>query len=178
MNLKSVIESILFVADRPLKLLELEKITGQPKEKILEAIAALTSERASSGMVLLEQNQQYLLATRSENADFIKAFLNLELREKLTDAALETLAIVVYKQPVSRAEIEAIRGVNSQYTLRLLQMRGLLEKTKSAADARVQLYRTTHEFLQHMGIRSLHDLPDFEELTQKVKPPQGFETNA
>lgn len=175
MNLKSIIESILFVAGRPVTLKELEKITGKSRDEILPLLLELKKERASSGILLLEQNQSYLLSTNPENSDTVKNFLNAELREKLTDTGLETLAIVAYKQPVSRAEIESIRGVNSQYTLRLLLVRGLIEKNQSREDSRVSLYRTTHEFLQHLGLADIKELPDFEELTKEVKPPEEYQ---
>jgi len=175
MNLQSTIEAILFAAGRPLSLGELVKTTGISKQEILEALRALAERKKETGVVLLEQNNSYLLSTHPDASEQIAEFLNSELREELSEASLETLAIVTYKQPVSRAEIEAIRGVNSQYTLRLLMIRGLIEKAKSRTDQRVLLYKTTHEFLQHLGITGVKDLPDFEELTAKVKPPEGFE---
>src|SRR3989344_4807400 len=110
-NLKNVIESILFVAGRPASLKELEKITSQSRDEILKSIEELKSDRENSGIILLEQNQSYLLSTNPANSSLVKEFLNAELREKLTDAAIETLAIVAYKQPVSRAELERVRGV-------------------------------------------------------------------
>jgi len=173
-NLKSTIESILFSASRPVSLLELVKITNKAKQDVLDAIDTLSDEKKDSGIVVLEQNKRYLLATHPDASETVAKFLNSELRESLTEAALETLAIITYKQPASRAEIESIRGVNSQYTLRLLMIRGLIEKTKSRQDQRVQLYKTTHEFLQHLGIQSTKDLPEFSELTKKVKPPEEF----
>lgn len=171
MDLKSIIEAILFVAGRPVTLKELEKHLKRDGEKIQTALSDLQTARENSGVILLEQNNAYLLSTNPAFSDQIKEFLNAELREKLTDAALETLAIVTYKQPATRAEIEAIRGVNSQYTLRLLLMRGLIERTHSPKDARINLYQTTHEFLQQLGIKNLKDLPEFFELTAKVKTP-------
>lgn len=173
-NLKSVIESLLFVAGRPVALKELARAAAADAAAVKNALAELQAERAGSGIVILEQHQSYLLSTEPGNGEIVKNFLNAELREKLTDAAIETLAIVAYKQPVARAEIEAIRGVNSQYTLRLLMMRGLIERIQSAKDARINLYRATHEFLQHLGLKNQKDLPDFETLTAKVKPPEGF----
>lgn len=177
MSLKSLIESILFVAGRPVSLKELAKVTARSPEEIKAALADLKTQMQASGIIVLEQNQTYLLSSHPANAAVVKEFLNAELREKLTEAAMETLAIVTYKQPVSRAEIESIRGVNSQYTLRLLLMRGLIEKVQSHKDSRVNLYRTTHEFLQHLGLRDLKDLPDFEELTAAVKPPEELSTD-
>src|SRR3989344_1772962 len=174
MDLKNIIESILFVAARPVDIAELEKCTGQPRADIIAAVEALQADRKNSGIIILSQHGGYLMSTHPESTEPVKNFLNAELREKLTEAAIETLAIVAYKQPVTRAEIESIRGVNSQYTLRLLLMRGLVERTANSKDARVNLYRTTHEFLQHLGLSDAKDLPDFEELTAKIKPPENF----
>lgn len=174
MQLKSIIESVLFVAGRPVSLKELAKITQRPVEEIEQALRELKADHDNSGILLLEQNQTYLLSTNPAASPVVKEFLNAELREKLTDAAIETLAIVAYKQPVSRVEIESIRGVNSQYTLRLLLMRGLIERFTNPHDARANLYRTTHEFLQHLGLKDIKELPDFQELTAQVKPPEGF----
>ena len=176
MELKSIIESILFVAGRPVTEKELIKITGKTKGEVQSALLDLKTARAETGIVVLEQNGSYLMSTNPKNSALVKEFLNTDLREKLTDAAVETLAIITYKQPVARAEIEAIRGVNSQYTIRLLAMRGLIEKVHNPKDARANFYRTTHEFLQHMGLSDIKDLPDFAELTAKVKPPEGFST--
>lgn len=177
MNLKTVIESILFVAGRPVSLKELANVANTEVLEIEKILRELIAEKKDSGIVILEQNQSYLMSTNPENAAAVKTFLNAELREELTQAAIETLAIITYKQPVSHPEIEAIRGVNSQYTLRLLLMRGLVEKIPSPKDSRLNLYRTTHEFLQHLGLKSLSELPDFEELTAKVKPPEGFDAS-
>ena len=175
MNLKSAIESLLFVAGRPVSLRELAKITGKSEEEIRNAIEEIKAGSEASGIVILEQNKNFLMTTNPENSDLVKDFLNADLREKLTEASLETLAIIAYKQPVSRAEIESIRGVNSQYTIRLLAMRGLIERTHSGSDSRVSLYRTTHEFMQHLGLKNMKDLPDFAELTAKVMPPDSLE---
>lgn len=174
MELKSTIEALLFVAGRPVSLRELAEATKQPKETVAELLAELARDRQNSGILILQQGEAYLMSTNPGASPAVKDFLNAELREKLTDAALETLAIVTYKQPVSRAEIESVRGVNSQYTLRHLMMRGLIERHVNPKDARTHLYQITHEFLQHLGIQTLKDLPDFAELTAKVKPPEGF----
>lgn len=174
MEFKHKIQSILFVAGRPVSIKELSKTLDAGREDIKKALEELRAEHQNSGIVLLEQGETYLLSTNADNTKVVKDFLNAELRERLTDSSLETLAIVAYKQPVHRAEIEAIRGVSSQYTLRLLTMRGLIEKIPDPGDARQNLYRTTHEFLQHLGLTSPKDLPEFEELTKAVKPPEVF----
>ncbi|MBI2607500.1 MAG: SMC-Scp complex subunit ScpB [Candidatus Doudnabacteria bacterium] len=171
-QLKSQIQSILFVASKPISVKELSKSLDVDVETTKLAISELTRENQNSGIILLAHNDKLQLASNPDNSSQIKRFLSLELREKLTEASLETLAIVLYRQPVSKAEIENIRGVNSQYILRQLLIRGLIEKTASEKDRRMQLYKTTLEFMQHLGIKDMKELPDFEELTRDIHLPE------
>jgi segregation and condensation protein B len=172
LDLKSKIESILFVASRPLTVKYFTKLLEQQAFSIQAALDELINERKNSGVVVLENNGEYQLSTNAENSNIVKDFLNADLREKLTDATIEVLAIITYRQPISKAEIEAIRGVNSQYSLRHLLMRGLVEKIPNPQDARGFLYKTTTEFLQHLGILSVKDLPEFEKLVGHIQLPQ------
>ncbi len=171
-QLKSALESILFVSGKPLSVRELAKITETETAAVKAALSELAAERKHAGVVLLEHEEVYQLATNSRNSAAVKNFLNAELREKLTDATVEVLAIVAYRQPIAKAEIEAIRGVNSQYSLRVLLMRGLIEKIANPNDARGVLYQTTTEFLQHLGLSSLADLPEFQKLVADIKLPE------
>lgn len=170
-DLKSAIEALLFVASQPLKIPDFAKMLEQEKPLIQSALGELVAEYRESGIIVLENNGEYQLATNSKHSALIKNFLNADLREKLTDTTVEVLAIITYRQPISKAELEAIRGVNSQYSLRNLLMRGLIEKTPNPHDARGFLYQTTTEFLQHLGLVSVKDLPDFESLVSKIKLP-------
>lgn len=174
-KLKSKILSILFVASKPVSLRELAASLDINESEIKEVIHSLVSENHNSGIIVLMHNDRLQLASNPDNSTDVKKFLSLELREKLTDAALETLAIILYKQPVSKAEIENIRGVNSQYTIRQLLIRGLIEKTASANDKRMSHYKTTLEFMQHLGIKDMNELPDFEELTKNIHLPNTSE---
>jgi len=171
-NLNSQIESILFAASRPVKISELTKSLDKKKPEIQTAIDELKATLFHRGIVLLEKDDKVQLVTNPENAKAIGNFMVAEQREKLTDAAIETLAIIAYKQPISRAEIEAIRGVNSQYILRQLSIRGLVEKNSSPDDARRLVYKTTLEFMTHLGLRDMKTLPDFEEVTKNVQLPE------
>ncbi len=172
-KLKSQILSILFVAGKPVSLKELMDVLEISEDELKSAIAELVAQNQSSGIIILAHNNRLQLASNPDNSSSVKRFLALELREKLTDAALETLAIILYKQPVSKAEIENIRGVNSQYSLRHLLIRGLIEKIQSPSDKRMQLYKTTLEFMQHLGLKDMKDLPDFDELTKNIDLPQN-----
>ena len=169
---ESQIESILFAAGRPVKLLELSRALELKKPEVKQAVEQLKQNLASRGITLIEKDEVYQLASSPENAKTVGNFLVAEQREKLTDVAVETLAIVTYKQPISRAEIEAIRGVNSQYILRQLLIRGLIEKDTSPEDARRLVYKTTLDFMTHLGIKDMKELPDFEELTKSVALPE------
>src|SRR4051812_10933075 len=135
-KLKSQILSILFVASKPVSLKELESTLEITSDELKEAIASLVSENQTAGIIVLAHDNKLQLSSNPDHSTVVKRFLSLELREKLTDAALETLAIILYRQPVSKAEIENIRGVNSQYSLRHLLIRGLIEKIQSPTDKR------------------------------------------
>lgn len=171
-HLKSLFESILFVASKPISLKEISKLAGVTTQEAETILLELQNEHRESGVVILESTGQYQMATHPQNAEAVKNFLNQDLREKLTDATVEVLAIIAYRQPISKSEIEAIRGVNSQYSIRHLLMRGMIEKVSNPADARGYQYQTTTEFLQHLGLMSLRDLPEFEELTHHIKLPE------
>jgi segregation and condensation protein B len=118
------------------------------------------------------EKDYFMNATHSQNSDMVKNFLNADLREKLTEATVEVLAIIAYRQPIAKSEIEAIRGVNSQYSIRHLLMRGLIEKISNPDDGRSNYYQVTTEFMQQLGLTSMADLPDFETLVSKISLPQ------
>lgn len=175
-KIKSLLQSILFIAVHPVSMSELMQILKVDEAALREAMEEMVSRNPDSGIILLAHDNKLQLATHPDNSSLVKQFLSMELREKLTDAALETLAVVTYRQPISRAEIENIRGVNSQYILRQLLICGLIEKMGSKSDRRVQLYKTTMEFMQHLGLKDMKDLPDFEELTRDIQLPNPQST--
>jgi segregation and condensation protein B len=175
-KLISQLLSILLVASKPVNTQELIETLEISDEELKSTVAELVLQNQTSGIILLAHNNKLQLASNPDNSGVVKKFLSLELREKLTDATIETLGIILYKQPVSKAEIENIRGVNSQYILRQLLIRGLIEKIQSPSDKRMQLYKTTLEFMQHLGIKDMKDLPDFEELTKNIELPSNATT--
>ena len=171
-QLTLVLEALLFTAGRPMRAKDFAKVLEMEETEVTAALDKLVEARVSSGIVLLNSGGDYQLSTNSKFSTQVKNFLNAELREKLTDATVEVLAIIAYRQPISKAEIEAIRGVNSQYSLRHLLMRGLIEKIPNPSDARSFLYQTTTEFLMHLGLTSTKDLPEFEKLVGQIKLPE------
>lgn len=175
-NGKKALIPILFVAGNPVSVSELSRLLEISAEEIADEIKVIEPELEKLGLVITKAatsgGASYQMSTAAEVSAVVKTFLQTQLREKLTEAAIETLAIIAYKQPVSRAEIESVRGVNSQYILKLLLQRGLVEKIPSKNDARVLLYQTTHEFLQHLGIKNISELPSFEEIEKKLEAPE------
>jgi segregation and condensation protein B len=175
-ELEHKLESVLFVASKPTSTALLAKIVSATAEETEQALRALAASRKDTGIIVMEANGQWQLGTNPHNVELVKAFLTADLREKLTDATVEVLGIIAYRQPISKMEIEAIRGVNCQYSIRQLLMRGLIEKVANPNDSRSNLYQITTEFLQHMGMQTVADLPEFEKLTASVKLPETPQT--
>lgn len=175
-ELEHKLESVLFVASKPTSTALLAKIVDATPDQTEQALRTLAANRKDTGIIVMEANGQWQLGTNPHNVELVKAFLTADLREKLTDATVEVLGIIAYRQPISKMEIEAIRGVNCQYSIRQLLMRGLIEKVTNPNDSRSNLYQVTTEFLQHMGMQTVADLPEFEKLTASVKLPETPQT--
>jgi segregation and condensation protein B len=126
-------------------------------------LAALIDEYKDRGIKILRKGDYYSMVTDPESAETIARFLNEELRHDLSEAALETLSIITYKQPVTRLEIEEIRGVASDQLLRSLLIRGLIQEVgRKESPGRPILYGTTMEFLQYFGLQNENELPEFK----------------
>jgi segregation and condensation protein B len=161
-QLRSVIESLLFVAGRPLELNELRKLLPLEQARLREAVASLAEEceRQGRGIRVQRMGDAVQFVSAPENARFVAALLGLPTQVKLTTAALETLAVVAYRQPVTRSQIEFIRGVNSDRALASLVQYGLvIDVGRAATVGRPTLFGTTSEFLQQFGLSSLEALP-------------------
>lgn len=166
MELEALVESLLFVADHTVTAAQLAQVLEAEKADVEEALAALDAAYVSGGRGLRVQRQgeRVQLVTAPEAGPHIQRFLGLELSGPLSQAALEALAIVAYKQPVTRAQVEAIRGVNSDSVLRTLVGRELIEEVGRLDQVgRPILYGTTFEFLRQFGLGGLEELPSLEE---------------
>lgn len=156
------LEALLFVAERPLARREIGTLAGVDDAAVDAALGDLEVELASRGIRLLSVGDRVALATAPEAGSLIARYVGAE-GVRLTPAALETLAIVAYRQPVTRAVIERIRGVDSDYVVRsLLHRRLIVELGRSEAPGRPILYGTSFEFLERFGLTSLDDLPPLE----------------
>jgi segregation and condensation protein B len=159
-RLKLLLESLLFIAGEPAPIEQLAATLGVEEKFIEAALSSLQEDYKSRGLRLQRNGNHVQLVTAPEAAPYIERFLGLQLSSRLSLPALETLAIVAYRQPVTRAQIETIRGVNSDGVLRTLLNRGLIEEVGRLEQAgRPILYGTTFEFLRHFGLQELRDLP-------------------
>jgi segregation and condensation protein B len=162
--LQQLLETLLFVADRPVGIDQLATVLETDSEHVESALNELSSHYEQRGLRLQRKRQRVQLVTAPEAAEYVRRFLGLEVSGKLSAAAMETLAIVAYRQPVTRAQIEGIRGVSSDSVLRTLVNRGLVEEQGRLDQVgRPIIYGTTFEFLQQFGLSSMDQLPPLNE---------------
>lgn len=167
-SLASKIESVLFYKAEPMKIKNLAQILGVDENQINEAVQTLSNDLQSRGLRIISKDDAVVLVTSPDNSEIIKNLQKEELSKNLSKAALETLSIVIYKGPIRRSEIDYIRGVNSQFSLRLLLVRGLIEKITDPKDERSYLYKPSFELLAHLGIQKIEDVPDFAKVVAEI----------
>jgi segregation and condensation protein B len=158
--MQRALEALLFAADRPVPIPELQKVLVARKKDVEEALTALGQSLGERGVRLQRNGEDVQMVTAPDVAIYVERFFGIGGTQKLSQAAIETLAVIAYHQPVTRAQIEAIRGVSADYAVNVLQARGLIMETGRLATAgRPALFGTTMEFLQYLGISSLDELP-------------------
>jgi segregation and condensation protein B len=161
-NLRASLEAILLVADEPVPAVVLAQVLERPRNEVAaelsELAAAYTAE--GRGFELREVAGGWRFYTREDYAPLVERFVSDGQEVRLTQAALETLAVVAYRQPVSRSRVSAVRGVNCDGVMRTLVLRGLVEEAGTDPETGAILYRTTGYFLERLGLASLEDLPD------------------
>ena len=160
--LRPALEALLIIADQPLDTMTLATAAGYPVGEVVAALEALAAEYTDQGrgFELRNVGGGWRYYTRDEYAAVVEGFVLDGQQARLTQAALETLAVVAYKQPVSRARVSAIRGVNVDGVMRTLLTRGLVEEAGHDHETGANLYRTTTYFLERIGVTSLDDLPE------------------
>jgi segregation and condensation protein B len=170
-ELKGAVEALLFVSDEPLKASELAKIlkvSEKEVEKIVQELS-LSYERKDRGIRLRQVARGFRLYSSPDYASYIQNLLAHKDHRRLTQAALETLAIIAYKQPVTKAEISAIRGVSSEGVVATLLRKELIKEVgRAKAPGNPVLYGTTAHFLESLGLNSLADLPPLDEIAAEV----------
>lgn len=182
-ELKALIESLLFMSEKPVTVSEIGKAFESTPAKVTEAVESLAREyqEQARGIRILSVAGGYQMCTAPEHAEMIKKFHSFRFSQRLSSASLEVLAIVAYKQPVAKAEIEAIRGVNIDKMMKnLLKARLIKIAGRKEIPGRPFLYGTTKEFLEFFGLRSLKDLPktDDEVLSGSAEPIEAPKSKA
>jgi len=170
-TMKSAIESMMFVWGEPLGLKEVADVFDIEKEEVLELFYELKAEyeQEGRGIVIREVNKAFQFVTREENADYVERLCTPVKTKKLSQAALEVLAIIAYKQPVTKGEIEAIRGIKCDRVMDGLLAKDLVAAIgRSNAIGRPNLYGTTDNFLKNFGFTSLKELPEIEDIETAI----------
>lgn len=164
-SLRAALEALLIVAVEPVEVVTLAQVTGHPIPEVTATLAELASEYvdAGRGFALREVAGGWRFYTAPDCSPIIERWVLDGQQARLSQAALETLAIVAYRQPVSRARVGAIRGVNVEGVMRTLVSRGLIAETGTDPETGAILYRTTSTFLERIGVATLEDLPDLAE---------------
>ena len=170
-NIKSAFESMMFIWGEPLPAKDAGNVLGIDTDEALEIMRELAEEyeQEGRGIVIREVNGSFQYVTRETNADYIERLCTPVKIRRLSQSALEVLAIVAYRQPVTKGEIEAIRGIKCDRVMEGLVAKGLVEAVgRSQAIGRPVLYGTTDTFLKNFGFTSLKDLPEIEDIETAI----------
>jgi segregation and condensation protein B len=170
-KLYSVIESLLFVSGEPVGLSEISRIIGCSHEFTKNILDEMFERYRNTdrGIRLISHEGSYSFATKPENSMFVEELLGLNARQSLSQAALETLSIVAYRQPVTRVIVDEIRGVKSERAIASLLEKGIIKECgRLEAPGRPILYSTSEEFLKYFGLESLKELPGIESFVEEI----------
>ncbi len=177
-KVKSVLESLMFVMGEPLEAKTAAELFEMPTADIVKIFRELASdyEERGSGLCVREMDKAFQLCTNPENDDYIRILCTPVREKKLSQSSLEVLAIIAYKQPVTKSQIDAIRGIRSDRVLESLMKRGLIKELgRSDGVGRPYLYGTTRQFLELFGFESLSELPEIEDADSLVLEDEDFE---
>lgn len=168
MNLDAEIEAILYYKNEPISIKSLAGIVGKTEDEIRGAIEVLRSRIVGGGIVVITKDDEVSLGTAPELSTLIEKMVKDDLSKELGKATLDTLTIILYYGPVSKSQIDNIRGVNSGFILRNLLIRGLITREANEKDQRSYIYKSTIELLSYLGIKDIKELPEYEELRQTL----------
>jgi segregation and condensation protein B len=178
-GLKSIIEALIFVAQEPLTLEKIKSVLHDfPGDKIEDALCKLEAHYAADqrGIQIQKSAGGYLFVTQPEHDPWVKKMLHMDKKSRLSSAALETLTIIAYHQPLTLAEVSAMRGVDSAHSLKTLLLKRLIKITgRKKSPGKPLIYRTTTKFLTYFGLNSLQDLPTREEIEKILEEDQSGE---
>ena len=171
-ELKSIVENVLLAADQPINASELSKIflDGTDKNQLQSILDELKEEYNSRNLQIMEVADGYQLCTRHEYNDWIRKYLKLDRSSRLSQPSLDTLSIIAYKQPLTRQEVDDIRGVDSSGVLKtLLEKKVIGPAGRKKVPGRPIMYRTTQKFLEYFGLKDLSDLPTLADLRDEME---------
>jgi segregation and condensation protein B len=169
LNLVQKLEALLFWKAEPVKIKKLATLLNVDAAAIIAGLNELEQSLKGRGLSLVRDDEEVMLGTAKELSPLIEQLTKDELSRDLGKAGVETLSIVLYQGPISRADIDYIRGVNSQFILRNLLIRGLVERVDNPADARSFLYKPTLALLSHLGVTKIADLPEYEQVRADIE---------
>lgn len=165
---EQLIEAILFWKGEPITLKKLTELCKVNLDELNVCLNSLEEKLSGRGIILVRKDDEVMLGTAPFASEIIEDLTREELSKELSKATLETLSIILYMSSIKRSAIDYIRGVNSQFSIRHLEMRGLIEKITSDTDSRVYLYRPTFEALSYLGVSKIEDVEGFSETKEKL----------
>ena len=168
-ELEKGIEAVLFWKGEPISIKKLSQIFAKTEEEILTSLKKLEENLTGRGVSLIWKEDEVALGTSKDTSELIEKLTKEELVRDLGKAGLETLSIIIYQGPISRAGIDYIRGVQSTFIIRNLMIRGLVEKITNPDDQRSFLYKPTFELLSYMGLTKIEDMPEFKEARMEIE---------
>lgn len=162
------LEALLFIYGEAMPIAKVLKLLEIKADELSTLVDSLEKRLADGALVLLRHDAAFQIVTRPQYSDLLKKVVTVELEEGLTPPALETLSIILYSGPVTRARIDYIRGVNSSFILRSLLVRGLVQRSQDPERQNAFLYRASTDLIKHLGLQRLEQLPDFEKYQQTL----------
>jgi len=168
-NISQLVEAILFFKNEPISVADIASLLEKDVSEIETTVGVLQEIYATRGIRIVRNGDEIMFKTAPEASELITVTTKEELSRDLGKAQLEVLSIILYKQPVSRREIDYIRGVNSSFILRNLLVRGLVEKTETKEGDRSFTYKPTFDLLSYMGLSSISQLPEYEKMKQEIE---------
>ncbi|HRD02936.1 MAG TPA: SMC-Scp complex subunit ScpB [Candidatus Saccharicenans sp.] len=169
-QLKAILEVFIFLSQEPLTINKMKEVLGEvPEEELQASLAALLADfnQENHGIQIVQSGGGYLFTTKPEHDQWVRRWLQIEKKTRLSTAALETLSIIAYHQPITQAEVSAIRGVDSTYSIKNLLQKKLIKIVgRKKAPGNPLVYRTSEKFLEYFGLNSLDDLPKEEEIAK------------
>ena len=168
LTLDTKIEAVLFYKAEPVKIKKLAEVFSVEENAIRDSLEILKNKLVDRGISIIFKEDEVVLVTNPQVSEIIQQIRKEELSKGLSKSALETLSIIIYRGPIKRSQIDHIRGVNSQFIIRLLLVRGLIEKITDPKDERAYLYKPTVELISLLGLQKISDIPEFDKVNSEI----------